>query len=566
MRPFALLILLWLALAAAPAAAQQAKPIVVSKKPDSTAVTIYRNPQRGPNEFIEFEVDDEDDSEPLKGFAMIAETRTVDLPPGEVVVRFEGVASGIVPQSAILLAGSLKEKNFDSRLLSQRGLLDSYTGQRVIIRVTDDQTGEVREEAATILSQPDGLVLRTVRGYEAVNCGPGIDTLLFPAVPRDLTAKPTLSMTTRPDSKGGRVTLTLLYLAANFDWQANYVANFAPDGQSLTLLGWMTVASKDKTSFFDAELSAVAGIAARAAPTDEEEDEAEDERRDDPYAPDNIEIGSSCWPQGTTGGGGYYVSVFSPGALGYRSRPEPYRGDIDGYDDYGGGGGGCGDEEDTGCGEIIVTASRIATRRDVGDLKLYTVPFPADVLGKSMKQVRLSKELKLKGETIYYIKSDGEYSDNAELLFRFRNRKQDGAGEALPAGRIALFQFTPRGRHLLGETSIIDKAVDEEVEIKFPDSADDLIDFDSDETDSSEYGKGPSWEDQKLTLTNDNAYPVLIEVEIGDNGYTFSRFSSKVIKRKGQWTWRVKLPAGGKAELKLRKSEVPEPEEEDEDD
>lgn len=563
MRPFALFTMLWLALIATPAIAQEARPIVVSRQADSTAVTIYRDPGRGPNEFIEFEVDDED-NEPLEGFAMIAETRTVDLPPGEVIVRFEGVASGIVPQSAILLAGSLKEKNFDSRLLSQRGLLDAYTGQRVTIRVTDDQTGQVREETATILSQPDGLVLRTVRGFEAVNCGPGIDTVLFPAVPRDLTAKPTLSMTTRPDSKGGRVTLTLLYLAANFDWQANYVANFAPDGQSLTLLGWMTVASKDKTSFPGAELSAVAGVAARAAPTDEEEDEARDERRNDPYALDNIEIGAACWPQGTTGGGGYYVSVFSPGVLGYRSRPDPYRGDIDGSDDYGGG-GGCGDEEDGGC-DIVVTASRIATRQDVGDLKLYTVPFPADVLGQSMKQVRLSKELKLKGETVYYIKSDGEYSDNAELLFRFRNREKDGAGEPLPAGRIALFQFTPRGRHLLGETSIIDKAVDEEIEIKFPDSEDRLIDFDSDETDSSESGKGPSWEDEKLTLTNDNAYPVLIEVEIGDSGYAFSRFSSKVIKRKGKWIWRVKLPAKGKAELKLRKSEVPEPEEEGEED
>jgi hypothetical protein len=565
MRPFALLALAGLLITTPPVVAQETRPIVASSKADSTAVTIYRNPRRGPNEFIEFEVDDEDGGEPLEGFAMIAETRTVDLPPGEVVVRFEGVASGIVPQSAILLAGSLKEKNFDSRLLSQRGLLDAYTGQRVTVRVTDDQTGQVREEAATILSQPDGLVLRTVRGYEAVNCGPGINTVLFSGVPRDLTAKPTLSMTTRPDSKGGRVTLTLLYLAANFDWQANYVANFAPDGQSLTLLGWMTVASKDKTSFFGAELSAVAGIAARAVPTDEEEAEAEDERRDDPYAPDNIEIGASCWPQGTTGGGGYYVSVFSPGVLGYRTRPEPYRGDIDGYGDYGGGGGGCGDEEDGGC-EIIVTASRIATRQDVGDLKLYTVPFPADVLGKSMKQVRLSKELKLKGETVYYIKSDGRYSNNAELLFRFRNREKDGAGEALPAGRIALFQFTPRGRHLLGETSIIDKAVDEEVEIKFPDSEDGLIDFDSDETASSEYGKGPSWEDRKLTLTNDNDYPVLIEVELGDSGYAFSRFSSKVIRRKGQWIWRIKLPANGKAELKLRKSEVPEPEEEDEED
>ena len=45
----------------------------------------------------------------------------------------------------------------------------------------------------------------------------------YAGLPKDLSAKPTLSVITQSDS-AVTVKLTLTYMASGFDWQANYVA------------------------------------------------------------------------------------------------------------------------------------------------------------------------------------------------------------------------------------------------------------------------------------------------------------------------------------------------------
>jgi hypothetical protein len=536
-----------LLLAATPAAADT--PIVVSSGPDDVAVTFYRDGSRYPGDAMAFDI--EDSEEILGGYAMVAETRTITIPPGEVTVRFEGVASGIEPQSAILLGGDLKEKNFDSRLLSQRGLIDAFYGQSVTVRYTNEITGEVVTEPGTIMTFPDNaLVIKTARGFVSTACEGTADTLLFPGVPTDLTAKPTLSMLTRPDNPGGTMTVTLAYLAMNFDWQANYVGTFSPDGQKLSLTGWMTLASKDKTSFGGAEVSAVAGQVSRAAMTEEEEEALFEARENDPYGEGNIELSYACWPQGRTASGQHWPVLFGPGNLPVKESPI--------YVQYGGGYGlpyvGADGEYDT----IVVTASRIANRDDLGDLKLYTLPFRANVPAQSLKQVRFLRDSEIDGETLYRasLTADDSYVNDPELVFRFRNRKRDGLGEPLPQGQVALFQHTTAGRHLVGETHIKDKAVDEEVLITIPD--DDIdVDLDIDTTDSA----GDDWEEKELTVENYYEWPVTVEVELSDEldydaEYRLSRFSGKVSRKDGKYLWRVIVPAEDEAKIRFRVTET----------
>ena len=124
-----------------------ARPVVLSTAPDKVAVTLYRDPERGTRPL---------DRNAPTSFALIVETRTIVLPPGEAVVRFEGVASGIVPQSAILFGTDPRERNRDAALLSQKGLVDSFTGQRVVLRRTNPATGKTVDEvfAATLRARP----------------------------------------------------------------------------------------------------------------------------------------------------------------------------------------------------------------------------------------------------------------------------------------------------------------------------------------------------------------------------------------------------------------------------
>ena len=77
--------------AAHPLAAREA---VEASAPQKSAGTVYRDPNRGPDETM--------DRDWPRGFAMISETRTVTLRPGESTIRFEGVSEGMVAVTAIV--------------------------------------------------------------------------------------------------------------------------------------------------------------------------------------------------------------------------------------------------------------------------------------------------------------------------------------------------------------------------------------------------------------------------------------------------------------------------------
>ena len=273
-----LALLLGLSLAAQAGAQLSGAPIVTSPAPDRVAVTVYRNPDRG--------------LEPLNlgwlgGYALVSETRRVTLPPGESELRFEGVTAGIVPQSAIVtgLGEAVLEKNRDARLLSPGALLDAYLGERLTLRRTSRATGQVRTQEAIVRATADGVVLQTEAGFEALRCTGLNETLVAPIVPADLSAKPTLSVRVRSPQAVER-DVTLSYITNNFDWQADYVGDLSPDGRTLKLFAWLTLANGDDTGLVNADTNAVAGKLNRER-VYVERGEAKP-------------IVLNCWPSGTT--------------------------------------------------------------------------------------------------------------------------------------------------------------------------------------------------------------------------------------------------------------------------
>jgi hypothetical protein len=150
------------------------------------------------------------------------------------------VAGGIIPESAIVtgLPDGVVEKNQDALLLSPASLLERSLGRRVHLRRTSLATGKVREHEAVIRSGAGGaVVLQTEAVFEALQCSGLNETIVYPSVPRDLSAKPTLSVRTRSPA-AATANVTLSYLASGFDWQANYVATMRPDGRSVDLFAW----------------------------------------------------------------------------------------------------------------------------------------------------------------------------------------------------------------------------------------------------------------------------------------------------------------------------------------
>jgi hypothetical protein len=150
-------------LAAALAGAAPAQPIATSAGPDAVSVTVYRAPGRGSGTM---------ELDYLQGFALISERRQVIVPAGEGSIRFEGVAGGIIPESAIVtgLPDGVVEKNQEALLLSPASLLERSLGRRVHLRRTSLATGKVHEHEAVIRSARAGRsCCRRTRGSRRCN-------------------------------------------------------------------------------------------------------------------------------------------------------------------------------------------------------------------------------------------------------------------------------------------------------------------------------------------------------------------------------------------------------------
>lgn len=351
-----------LLIAPLPATAQS---VVTSARPDGVKVTVYRDLNRG-TERLSLEW--------LNGYALISETRTVSLPAGTSDLRFEGVAGGIIPQSAIVsgLPQGIVERNRDAFLLSPGTLLDRSLGRRVQLRRTSRATGRVTEEEAVIRSGADGaVVLQTPAGIEALRCSGQAETLVYPEVPTGLSAKPTLSVRVRADQPVN-AQVTLSYLATGFDWQANYIAKLSTDGTRAHLFAWLTLASTDETSFREAEASAVAGRL---------------NREDAPVPPtESRPIRLECWPHQTTSDVPPIAPPPPPASPAAMMAPPPPPPPV----------------PERGGDEIIVTVARVMARQEqLGDVKLYRIPEPVTVAANSQKQVALLERPAVRVSTVY---------------------------------------------------------------------------------------------------------------------------------------------------------------------
>ncbi|WP_156348540.1 DUF4139 domain-containing protein [Sphingomonas sp. Leaf23] len=478
---------------------------VTSPAPQTIAVTLYRAPYRSPREAMNLRN--------LQGYALVTETRRVTLPRGRSVLRFEGVAGGIIPVSAVVegLPGGTVEKNRDARVLSPAALVDGTLGNRVTLRRTDRRSGVVREEEATILSGPTGgVVVRTPNGVEALGCAGLADSLKYARIPANLAAKPVLSVTT--DSPARRtVTVRLSYLATGFDWSASYVGTL--NGDRLDLFAWTTLANSNAEGFADAEVQVVAGRLNR---------ERVDQVR---AAATGLQL--RCYPLGTT-------------TSDLRS------------------------EQFEMAEEIIVTASRMGipppppppmagppappapmappAPENLGDVKLYRLPGRTTVTAKGQKQVALLRQDGVAYTRIYRRRIpiaqpiDGGALD---IALRVKNEKADGLGIPLPAGTTAL--YAPRGDTtlLVGTGTMTDRAEGETLLIGAGSSRQVLV------TQTPLPGRAA-----RLTVTNARKVPVDVELPIG---YPGGKVEAAGLERiDGVPTWRVTIAPGDTATLDYR--------------
>lgn len=201
-------------------------------------------------------------------------------------------------------------------------------------------------------------------------------------------------------------------------------------------------------------------------------------------------------------------------------------------------------------GMIMVTGSRIAQREELGDLKLYRIPFPTTVAANSQKQVAFLKKEGVEGEIVYKLQVEqGDEFGAISRVFRLQNEKKSGLGEPLPSGQFAFFQDALGLRQLVGEDFMDDKTIGEEVEL--------TIGRASNVTASIEDGrwdeKNDRWEEFTLTIRNANPVAIAFETEFfDDEDNEHKRFNQRMRKRDGRPLWRTQVPANGEVSLRYR--------------
>jgi hypothetical protein len=494
-----------------PPEASPVTPLVTSSGPDKVAVTIYRAPDRGRDEAMQ--------TWWLRGYALVTERRRIVVPAGQSIVRFEGVAAGILAESAIItgLPQGVREKNLDAALLSPASLFGRAFGRPVT--VARKQGKREIEEPAIIRSGPNGAaIVQTKAGFEGVDCGLGARAIVYDGVPAGLSAKPTLSVAIDV-SAGATLDLTLSYLAWGFDWQANYVATLRPDGNTADLVAWVTLASGDVTSFADAETMVVAGKVNRedSSPYPNRSNEAPlvlhcvvTEPQFWSPLPDPREVAERLQDMPLS------VTVMSRAA----AAPAPPVMDV------------------------VVTARRVS-QEDLGDLKLYRAPAPTTVAPMAQKQIALLDKPAVPVDVFYRVELNGDAPGTVRTTLRAQNKMTSGLGLPLPAGPVAV--FTPRdGTSLLiGEGHVDDKAVGEEVEIDVADATQVTVE----KIEPVAHGKDL---DCGLIVRNANPQSVRFEAVFNVAPGRIARPSQRLVRREGRMRMPVSVPANGSVTLRYR--------------
>ena len=543
---FSWLVIAGLASAGAPLVAEAQD--VLASPPVDVSVTVYRDPYRDEGGF---------DLDYLGGFALITETRRVLLTPGDHRLRFEGVADGIEPASAIVtgLPSGVIEKNRDAMLLSPSALIAAAAEQegRVALTRTDPATGVTTRTTGTIRSGADGgVVFEGPDGIEGLRCSGLPETFSFDSAITGLSALPTLSVRTRVNEPVEAL-VQLSYLSRGFDWAADYVADRSNGGE-IALGGWITLANGNSVSFPNARVQVIAGKLNRESGEIEPIDFGQP-------------ILAQCWPRGST-------SDYEPPSYLQFAK------DLSEFDDA-----------------MVVTGSRMAmampappaaeaasavtaVQEDLGDLKLYRMPERSSLLSRQAKQVRLLDRADIPVERIYEsdfaASTDIDYTP-MQLLLRTQNDEEHNLGLPLPSGRVQMFEVVGQApdqqRLLAGETTLRDITLDEETEFEFNGGADIQVRQIVETRQASrlqaplpvlpliallpQINAGSRRIDaiNRIEVSNARPYPVQVELRLWlDDGGQMVRASHAFGQKNGRPIFRLTVPANDTLEVRYQTS------------
>jgi hypothetical protein len=426
-------------------------------------------------------------------FGLVRERRAVELANGRVELSFADVSSHIQPETVHIRslddpnALTVLEQNYRYDLLTPQKLLEKYVGKRIKVARYNEKLGTDEILSADVLAVEGGPVLRI--GGEVVTGFPG--RYVFPEVPENLVAKPTLVWLLASSAPRQRVEVS--YLTQNLSWNADYVLVIDAKDRIGDLTGWVTLENRSGTSYANAELKLVAGDVQRVAP---------------PPPPPPMPLAD------------YDVPMAAP-------APAPFRQEA--LFEY-----------------HLYALNRPTTLLDKEKKQVSLL---------EAHGVELRKKLVFRGNDSWFRSRIGELPKNQKVsvLVELENSEKRGLGMPLPKGTVRVYKADASGaQQFVGEDSIDHTPRDETIEVKLGEAFD--VVADRKQMEWRALGSCTSESAWTIALKNHKDEAVEVEVEEPAHGDWEILSSSHPAKKEDAQTlvFTVNVPSRGETKVSYK--------------
>jgi hypothetical protein len=201
-----------------------------------------------------------------QGFAVVRERVPLDLKAGENAVQFVGATAQLEPDSVVLRdpAGRVElrilEQSYRADAMSQGLLLSFHEGRELEFLVRDQDAKEHTLRGKIIRSgyNPGGERMAPIVEVDGKLRFSLPGEPLFPALAGDGILKPTLTWTLAA-AQAANFEAELGYVTGGMRWQAAYNLVAPEKGETLDIVGWVTVSNESGKTFENATMKLMAG-------------------------------------------------------------------------------------------------------------------------------------------------------------------------------------------------------------------------------------------------------------------------------------------------------------------
>lgn len=450
------------------------------------------DPSRGPIELVVYSGD----------FAMVRETRKVDLPAGKGRIGIQGVSKALDQNSVLFTWPGTKDarvvsSTYDLGMNSSGHLLSRFLGKEIeLVYYGEDGRAGERVKGTLEVADPGNVVVKTADKY-IVNPQATIEA----PTNTGIVTIPQLSAEVESKS-GGAADLNVAYMTEGLSWNADYTATLNPDSEQMGLECWATVTNRTGTDFPDAEIKFVAGSPNRAV-------------RMRNQGPASM-AGEARW-----------------------ARDKQMEADADLSLDY------------------------KMKAQTMGELYAYPYKSNATIRQDQMNRVRMMGSDDVKIKKVYSIALPGVYRDysgfsgnpdhriTATMGLNFTNEENGGLGQPLPAGAIRVYEPDKTGAvRYIGAASIGDTPKDARVNLTLTEVFD--VYARARQVAAKKIDKKRTSRQVEIKLNNEKSRPVEVRLVQQFGGQWKIAGESHKSGRLNAWSnqWTVTVPAGGESVLK----------------